>query len=202
MRSKFTPENGRVWLRAEKKDNNFVLIVGDTGVGIAEKSLPFVFDRFWQEDSSSKRKFQGVGIGLALVKELTETMGGQVTVESQLGKGTTFTVRLPYEKAEMPQLAAGNSADAASLRADPFGRMARQFVPARGIFPHGGLTQEFGHDRVHAAHSSPSGAGGGRRAGYAAFSVSQLEEIMKWSRPRTAMKRRKKPRPSARRDSA
>jgi signal transduction histidine kinase len=107
---KFTPENGRVWLRAEKKDNDFVLIVGDTGVGIAEKSLPFVFDRFWQEDSSSKRKFQGVGIGLALVKELTETMGGQVTVESQLGKGTTFTVRLPYEKAEMPQPAAGNGA--------------------------------------------------------------------------------------------
>ena len=99
---KFTPANGRVWLRAEKKDDYFLLSVKDTGMGIAEKSLPFVFDRFWQEDGSSKRKFQGVGIGLALVKELTETMGGLVTVESQLGKGTTFTVRLSFEKAEAP----------------------------------------------------------------------------------------------------
>src|ERR1700735_4504770 len=74
----------------------------DTGVGIAEKSLPFFFDRFWQEDSSSKRKFQGVGIGLALVKELVEMQNGKVTVESVEGKGATFTVRLPYQKAELP----------------------------------------------------------------------------------------------------
>jgi signal transduction histidine kinase len=107
---KFTPANGRVWLGAEKQEGYFILSVRDTGVGIAEKSLPFVFDRFWQEDGSSKRKFQGVGIGLALVKELTETMGGLVTVESQLGKSTTFTVRLPYEKAEtVPPPAAGNA---------------------------------------------------------------------------------------------
>jgi signal transduction histidine kinase len=97
---KFTPANGRVWLRAEKRDNDFVLVVGDTGVGIAEKSLPFVFDRFWQEDGSSKRKFQGVGIGLALVKELSEIMGGKVEVQSQLNKGTTFTVKLPFKKSE------------------------------------------------------------------------------------------------------
>jgi signal transduction histidine kinase len=99
---KFTPVNGRVWLHAKKQDGHFLLVVGDTGMGIAEKSLPFVFDRFWQEDGSSKRKFQGVGIGLALVKELTETMGGIVTVQSQLGKGATFTVQLPYKKAEEP----------------------------------------------------------------------------------------------------
>jgi signal transduction histidine kinase len=96
---KFTPKNGRIWLRAEKSGDYFIISVKDTGIGIAEKSLPFVFDRFWQEDGSAKRKFQGVGIGLALVKELTETMGGSVTVESQVGKSTIFTVRLPYEKA-------------------------------------------------------------------------------------------------------
>ena len=99
---KFTPADGRVWLHAEKKGADLFFIVGDTGVGIAEKSLPFVFDRFWQEDGSAKRKFQGVGIGLALVKELTETMGGTATVESQLGKGATFIVKLPYQKAELP----------------------------------------------------------------------------------------------------
>ena len=97
---KFTPAGGRVALRAEKQGEEFVLIVSDTGMGIAEKNLPFVFDRFWQADGSSKRKYQGVGIGLALVKELVEIQNGKVTVESQEGKGTTFTVRLPYEKAE------------------------------------------------------------------------------------------------------
>jgi signal transduction histidine kinase len=109
---KFTPQHGRILLRAEKQENEFCLIVADTGIGIAQISLPFVFDRFWQEDGSSKRKFQGVGIGLALVKELTETMGGKVTVESQLGKGTTFTVRLPYEKTEFAPPAATAPAQA------------------------------------------------------------------------------------------
>jgi signal transduction histidine kinase len=97
---KFTPAGGRVELRALKENGEFVIVVSDTGVGIAEKNLPFVFDRFWQADGSSKRKFQGVGIGLALVKELTEFQGGKVTVRSQEGKGATFTVRFPYQKAE------------------------------------------------------------------------------------------------------
>jgi signal transduction histidine kinase len=99
---KFTPPDGRVELRAEKQGEEFAIIVSDTGIGIAEKNLPFIFDRFWQADSSAQRKYQGVGIGLALVKELTEMMRGTVTVESQEGKGTTFTVRLPYQKAELP----------------------------------------------------------------------------------------------------
>jgi signal transduction histidine kinase len=97
---KFTPAGGRVEVRAEKKEDALVITVADTGMGIAAKSLPFVFDRFWQADGSSKRKYQGVGIGLALVKELTEVQGGKVNVESTEGKGTTFTVRLPYQKAE------------------------------------------------------------------------------------------------------
>ena len=98
---KFTPGGGRVELRAQKQGEEFVLSVQDTGMGISEKNLPFVFDRFWQADGSSKRKYQGVGIGLALVKELTEIQDGKVSVESQEGKGTTFTVRLPYQKAEV-----------------------------------------------------------------------------------------------------
>jgi signal transduction histidine kinase len=97
---KFTPSGGRVELRAEKQGEEFVVIVADTGMGISAKNLPHVFDRFWQADGSSKRKYQGVGIGLALVKELVEIQGGQVNVQSQEGKGTTFTVRLPYQKAE------------------------------------------------------------------------------------------------------
>ena len=100
---KFTPAGGRVELRAEKQGEELVLTVADTGMGISEKNLPHVFDRFWQADGSSKRKYQGVGIGLALVKELVEIQGGKVTVQSQEGKGTTFTVTLPYQKAEPAQ---------------------------------------------------------------------------------------------------
>ncbi len=97
---KFTPKGGRVELRVAKKENDFILTVTDTGIGIAQKDLPFVFDRFWQADGSSKRKFQGVGIGLSLVKELTEIHGGKVSVESEEGNGTTFTVRIPYLPAD------------------------------------------------------------------------------------------------------
>ncbi len=97
---KFTPAGGRVDLRAEQQGDEFVLLVKDTGMGISQKNLPHVFDRFWQADGSARRKYQGVGIGLALVKELTEVQGGKVSVESEEGKGTTFTVRFPCEKAE------------------------------------------------------------------------------------------------------
>jgi signal transduction histidine kinase len=100
---KFTPSGGRVELRAEKQGEEFVLIVADTGMGISEKNLAHIFDRFWQADGASNRKFQGVGIGLALVKELVEIQGGRVIVESQEGKGTTFTVRLPYQPAQSSQ---------------------------------------------------------------------------------------------------
>jgi signal transduction histidine kinase len=97
---KFTPAGGRVELRAERRDGKFVLAVADTGMGISQKNLEHVFDRFWQADGSSNRKFQGLGIGLALVKELVQMQGGEVSVQSQEGKGTTFTVTLPYQPVE------------------------------------------------------------------------------------------------------
>ena len=93
---KFTPAGGRVDMRAERQGESLVLIVKDTGMGISEKNMGHVFSRFWQADDSSRRKFQGAGIGLALVKELAEIQGGTVAVESHEGKGTTFTVRIPY----------------------------------------------------------------------------------------------------------
>jgi signal transduction histidine kinase len=96
---KFTPAGGRVELKAEKKEAFLFLQVRDTGMGISPENLPFIFDRFWQADSASNRKYQGTGIGLALVKELTEAQGGGVSVQSEDGKGTTMIVRLPYEAA-------------------------------------------------------------------------------------------------------
>lgn len=97
---KFTPAGGRVSIQARKDPQELVLEVIDTGMGISTKNLPFIFNRFWQADTSSKRKYQGVGIGLALVKELVELQGGSVAVQSQEGHGTTFTLRFPFNEVE------------------------------------------------------------------------------------------------------
>jgi signal transduction histidine kinase len=107
---KFTPSNGKVEITAEREGDFLTIRVRDTGVGIAPQNLPFIFDRFWQADSSANRKYQGTGIGLALVKELAEAQGGTVLAESQLEEGTVMTVRLPYEAVEMPTPVAGESA--------------------------------------------------------------------------------------------
>jgi len=95
---KFTPAGGKVEVKARRESRELLLELSDTGTGISEEQLPFIFDRFWQADTSSQRKYRGVGIGLALVKELVEVQGGSVEVTSEIGKGTQFTVRLPYEE--------------------------------------------------------------------------------------------------------
>ena len=93
---KFTPNDGKVTLEIER-DNDFVeLRVKDTGVGIKKEFLPHVFERFRQADASSIRQFGGLGLGLAIVRHITEMHGGTVEVFSEgEGKGATFTVRLP-----------------------------------------------------------------------------------------------------------
>jgi signal transduction histidine kinase len=111
---KFTPAGGRVEICAEKQLSDLVISVKDTGIGISAKNLSNVFSRFWQADDSSRRKYQGVGIGLALVKEFTEIQGGTVAVESIEGKGTTFTVRLPYKEAQLNPAVQVNGAAAGS----------------------------------------------------------------------------------------
>jgi len=102
---KFTPEGGCVTLSATVEDGYLVVDVRDTGAGIAAADLPRIFDRFWQAESAATRRYQGVGIGLALVKELTEAHGGDVSVESEPGKGTNIRITadirgLPLEEAE------------------------------------------------------------------------------------------------------
>lgn len=120
---KFTPAGGRIELRAQKEGDMMVLSVKDTGMGISEKNLPHVFDRFWQADDSSRRKYQGVGIGLSLVKEFTELQEGTVSVTSELNKGTTFTILLPYLPASAAQIAehqtAAETASASTVAATP-----------------------------------------------------------------------------------
>ena len=99
---KFTPQNGDIYVHLDidkvSHEQSFLKIrVKDNGVGIAKAQLPFIFDRFYQTDSSSTRKGEGTGIGLALVKELVQFLGGDITVTSILNKGTTFMVTLPIQ---------------------------------------------------------------------------------------------------------
>lgn len=92
---KFTPAGGTITVRLWREGEHVVLEVSDTGVGIPPEQLGRIFERFYQVNGSIKRRYGGVGLGLALVKELTETYGGHVSVESQVGRGSTFTVTLP-----------------------------------------------------------------------------------------------------------
>ena len=101
---KFTPSSGTIELKVRVAEGQLTLTVEDTGVGIPPEVLPRIFERFWQVDTSSTRKFQGAGIGLALVRSLTEAMDGTVRVESHWGHGTTFTVHLPTEAVATSEL--------------------------------------------------------------------------------------------------
>ncbi len=89
---KFTPERGHVTFTGTVEEGQLIVSVRDTGAGIAASDLPRIFDRFWQAETAATRRYQGVGIGLALVKELTEAHGGHVTVESEPGKGTCIQI--------------------------------------------------------------------------------------------------------------
>jgi signal transduction histidine kinase/ActR/RegA family two-component response regulator len=93
---KFTPKDGQVEIRLQRINSHAEITVSDTGLGISSDFLPFVFDRFRQQDSSTTRSYGGLGLGLAIVRQLVELHGGTVTVVSPgIGQGTTFTVTLP-----------------------------------------------------------------------------------------------------------
>jgi PAS domain S-box-containing protein len=98
---KFTPEGGRVELRMESDANHIRIKVSDTGKGIDPEFLPFAFDPLRQADSSSARRYGGLGLGLSLVKHLVELHGGTITAASEgSGRGSTFTVTLPRRQLE------------------------------------------------------------------------------------------------------
>lgn len=92
--AKFT-DAGEIVLTARSQLSTLVISVEDTGSGIPEDQVPFIFDKFRQVDGSSRRKIGGTGLGLAIVKEVVQLLGGTVTVTSTIGRGSKFTITLP-----------------------------------------------------------------------------------------------------------
>ena len=94
----YTPEGGRVSISTQIDGEWIVINVIDTGIGIAKEQQARVFERFYRVDKARSRDMGGTGLGLAIVKHLTQAFGGSVNLESQLGKGTSFHVRLPRSR--------------------------------------------------------------------------------------------------------
>ncbi|OJJ17139.1 hypothetical protein BKI52_30990 [marine bacterium AO1-C] len=92
---KFTPAAGKIKLECIEQPNGVQITVSDTGLGIPPKQLPYIFERFYQVDSSQTREFEGTGIGLSLVKELVELHHGSIEVHSKMNQGTSFVIQLP-----------------------------------------------------------------------------------------------------------
>lgn len=92
---KYTPAGGSITVRWKQEADQVLLEVSDTGVGIPPEDIPKIFDRFHQVRGNSSNQLQGIGIGLALVREIVEQHGGRISVESEVGKGSTFRIALP-----------------------------------------------------------------------------------------------------------
>ncbi|PLW94300.1 MAG: hypothetical protein C0591_13085 [Marinilabiliales bacterium] len=99
---KFTPSGGEVIVRISQQNEKLGIEVNDTGIGIAEKDIPHIFDRFYQVDNSITRPGEGTGIGLAHTHELVKLMGGEISVKSILGKGSSFFVNLQVRNEAPP----------------------------------------------------------------------------------------------------
>lgn len=118
---KFTPPPGHIQFRVadmEKNQKTFLEIqVADTGIGVSDEQIPYIFDRFYQIDGGVTRNGEGTGIGLALIREMVKLMGGSIFVESQLGNGTTFNITLPVTQNPAP---ASSSSLPKSTSTSPF----------------------------------------------------------------------------------
>jgi two-component system phosphate regulon sensor histidine kinase PhoR len=100
---KYTNPGGQVTIRWQDEGEAFVLEVEDTGIGIPPQHVPRIFERFYRVDKARSREVGGTGLGLAIVKHLVQSLGGEVSVNSRVGKGTQFRIRLTL--APLPQRA-------------------------------------------------------------------------------------------------
>ena len=113
---------GKITVSVEHDNEHVLLKVADTGVGIPEKELPKIFKRFHRVQQTTGRSYEGTGIGLSLVKELVELHGGTISVQSQEGAGSTFTVTIPFGNLHL------DSSQISESDEDPFVAMANLYV--------------------------------------------------------------------------
>jgi two-component system phosphate regulon sensor histidine kinase PhoR len=92
---KYTPGGGTITLRCFAEDRQAIVQVMDTGVGIPDKDLPRIFERFYRVDKARSRELGGTGLGLSIVKHLVHSLGASITVTSRVGEGSVFTIRIP-----------------------------------------------------------------------------------------------------------
>ena len=125
---KFTGSHGRITIRVEQSDSHLEIAVADTGEGISREDLGKIFERFHQVEGSARRRREGAGIGLALARELAELHGGSIDVTSEVGRGSTFLVRLPLGRDHFhPDVVERRKVDLAV----PVGRRATDFGQER-----------------------------------------------------------------------
>ncbi len=98
---KYTQEGGRVQVTLTQRSKNAVLTVQDNGIGIPREDQAHIFDRFYRVDKARSRETGGTGLGLSIVRQMVQLHGGTVRVDSEVGKGSTFTVELPTERREV-----------------------------------------------------------------------------------------------------
>jgi two-component system sensor histidine kinase/response regulator len=97
---KYNKPNGRIKMSFEENEDFVAINIEDTGIGISEEHLPFIFDQFYRIKKDGKKKADGTGLGLSIAKKIVETHGGTIRVTSELGKGSIFTVFLPKARPE------------------------------------------------------------------------------------------------------
>lgn len=110
---RYTPDGGHIDIRVWKDDIAAAIAVRDTGIGLSKEEARMVFSRFWRADSGRNRESGGLGVGLAVVKEIVERHGGWASVEGEKGKGACFTIHIPLYKPELdesnPRLSRANA---------------------------------------------------------------------------------------------
>ena len=100
---RYTKEDGWVVVTVAQDRQDALISVADTGIGIAKEDIPRTFSRFWRSDASREMESGGLGVGLSLTKEIVDRHNGTISVESEVGKGTTFTLRIPITRRRQRQ---------------------------------------------------------------------------------------------------